>query len=70
MKTIDDLDVRGKRIVIRVDINSPVEKEGGKIVLNPRILSHARTIRELSQKAPVWSSLRIRDEKETLTFWI
>ena len=50
MKTIDDLDVKGKRIVIRVDINSPVEKEGGKIVLNPRILSHARTIKELSQK--------------------
>ncbi len=50
MKTIDDLDVNGKRIIIRVDINSPVEKESGNIVLNPRILSHARTIRELSQK--------------------
>lgn len=50
MKTIDDLEVKGKRIIIRVDINSPVEKESGKIVLNPRILSHARTIRELSQK--------------------
>lgn len=50
MKTIDDLDVNGKAIVIRVDINSPVEKESGNIVLNPRILSHARTIKELSQK--------------------
>lgn len=50
MKTIDDLDVKGKKVVIRVDINSPVEKESGNIVLNPRILSHARTIKELSQK--------------------
>lgn len=50
MKTIDDLEVNGKKIIIRVDINSPVEKESGNIVLNPRILSHARTIRELSQK--------------------
>ncbi len=50
MKTMDDLDVKGKKIIIRVDINSPVEKESGNIVLNPRILSHSRTIRELSQK--------------------
>jgi phosphoglycerate kinase len=50
MKTIDDLDVKGKKVIIRVDINSPVEKESGNIVLNPRILSHSKTIRELSQK--------------------
>jgi phosphoglycerate kinase len=50
MKTIDDMDVKSRTVVIRVDINSPVEKESGNIVLNPRILSHARTIKELSQK--------------------
>ena len=31
-----DLDVRGKRVLVRVDFNVPVETRGGKIRMRPR----------------------------------
>lgn len=48
MIKIDDIDVKGKKILLRVDLNSPIEE--GKIVLNPRIRRHSETIRELSER--------------------
>ena len=48
MRKINDIDVKGKKILLRVDLNSPIEN--GKIVLNPRIRRHSRTIKELSEK--------------------
>jgi phosphoglycerate kinase len=46
MKPLSELDVKGKRILIRVDLNSPVE--GGKIKPNPRLVGHAKSIAKLS----------------------
>ncbi|MEW5996228.1 MAG: phosphoglycerate kinase [Candidatus Micrarchaeota archaeon] len=49
MREIEHFEVSGKRIVKRVDINSPVD-ENGNIVINPRIRRHAESIRELSDR--------------------
>jgi phosphoglycerate kinase len=46
MRGISKLDVRGKTILIRIDLNSPVEE--GKIIPGPRIDVHAETIKTLS----------------------
>ncbi len=48
MITCNQLDVTGKRVLIRADLNSPLED--GKVVVNPRIVAHAKTIRELSNR--------------------
>lgn len=49
-KTLDDVDVAGKTVIVRVDINSPIDPETGKIQDNERIQAHAETIRELSDR--------------------
>jgi phosphoglycerate kinase len=46
MRGISSLEVKGKTILIRVDLNSPVEEK--KIVPGPRIDVHAETIKTLS----------------------
>ncbi len=48
MKTMDDYEFSGKRVLLRIDINSPVVN--GKIQDNPRIKEHSETIKELSNK--------------------
>lgn len=48
--TIDDIDVRGKRVLLRVDINSPFDEKTGKISDNERIIAHSETIKDISDK--------------------
>ena len=48
MRNLNDVSLKGKRILLRVDLNSPIEN--GKIIINPRIKAHAGTIRELSDR--------------------
>ncbi len=48
MKTLDDFNVTGKRVLVRVDLNSPVEN--GVVKLSVRIKEHAKTLRELSDR--------------------
>jgi len=43
--TIDDFDIEGKTVLLRIDVNSTVIN--GKVVMNGRIEGHARTIEEL-----------------------
>lgn len=45
---LDDLDVRGKRVLLRVDLNVPMQ--GGKVRDNTRILRQLPTLKELSLK--------------------
>jgi phosphoglycerate kinase len=47
-KTLDDLDVRGKRVLVRADLNVPMED--GKMTDATRIQRQAPTIRELADK--------------------
>lgn len=49
-KTIDDFDIRGKRVLVRIDINSPVDPNTGIILDDSRIKGHVETIEELSNK--------------------
>ncbi|MGB8234170.1 MAG: phosphoglycerate kinase [Methanobacterium sp.] len=48
--TIDDFDLDNKTVLVRVDINSPVDPATGLILDNTRIRLHAGTIGELSNK--------------------
>jgi phosphoglycerate kinase len=47
-RTLDDLDVKGKRVLVRADLNVPMAE--GKVTDNLRILRQAPTIRELAEK--------------------
>jgi len=46
--TLEDVNVSGKTVLVRVDINSPVDPETGKIQSDTRIRLHAKTLKELS----------------------
>lgn len=48
--TLDGIDVRGKTVLVRVDINSPIDPETKEIIDDTRFRECAPTIRELSQK--------------------
>jgi len=42
--------VKGKTVIVRVDLNSPVDPDIKKIRDNERIRAHSETLRELSGK--------------------
>lgn len=48
--TIDDFDVENKTVLVRIDINSPVDPSSGIILDDTRLKLHAKTIKELSNK--------------------
>lgn len=49
--TLDDVDVKGKVVLVRVDFNSPVDPETKKVLDDTRIRAHGETtIKELSEK--------------------
>lgn len=47
---MDNLEVEGKTVLVRVDINSPVDPQSGAILDDTRMRLHAETIRELSDR--------------------
>ena len=48
--TIDDFDIENKTVLVRIDVNSPVDPGSGIILDDTRLKLHARTIKELSNK--------------------
>lgn len=48
--TMDDLEMEGKTVLVRVDVNSPVDPRSGLILDDTRIKLHAETVEELSSK--------------------
>ena len=50
IRTLDDFDVAGKTVLLRVDINSPVDSQTKRIKDDTRIKASVPTIRELSEK--------------------
>jgi phosphoglycerate kinase len=69
-RTLDDVDVKGKRVLLRVDLNVPTEK--GRVTDTTRLERVAPTITELSDKGGKVILLahfgrpKGRDEKESL----
>ncbi len=43
IKTLDDVDVKGKTVGVRVDFNSPVDPKTGRLLDYTRIMAHAET---------------------------
>ena len=48
--TIDDFDLEDKTVLVRIDVNSPVDPGTGIILDDTRLKLHANTIRELAKK--------------------
>jgi phosphoglycerate kinase len=48
--TLDDVDVKDKTVLLRIDINVPYDEKTGKISDSDRLRDHAKTVRELSDK--------------------
>jgi phosphoglycerate kinase len=46
---MDDFDFHGKTVLLRVDLNSPIDARSQKIIDDSRIREHAKTVRELSE---------------------
>lgn len=50
INTIDDFDIAGKTVLLRVDINQPVDKQTDTLLDTTRIKGCALTVKELSDK--------------------
>ena len=48
--TIDDFEMKNKRVILRIDINSSINPENGDILDDTRIKRHAATVKELAVK--------------------
>jgi phosphoglycerate kinase len=56
MLTLEDLDLEGKRVFLRVDINTPIHPETGKLLEQTRLEEAALTIRDLPRSKVVVAS--------------
>ncbi len=50
IRTLDELDVNGKTVLCRIDINQPVDRETGTLKSTARIEACVPTLKELSEK--------------------
>jgi phosphoglycerate kinase len=50
MKTMDDYDFYGKKVLVRVDINTPIDLKTGELLDERRFRSHEKTLKELIEK--------------------
>jgi len=48
--TLDDINVEGKTVLVRIDVNTPIDPETGKLLDDRRVKSHKETITELVGK--------------------
>ena len=48
--TMDDYDLSGKNVILRIDINSSINPENGDLLDDTRIKRHSATVKELSDK--------------------
>src|SRR5579863_776581 len=56
MLTLEDLDLDGKRVFLRVDINTPVHPDTGALIEQARLEEAAMTIRDLETSKVVVAS--------------
>ncbi len=53
MRSLDEFSAAGKRVLVRVDFNSPVDPATGRILDDERIRGHADTVRRLADEGAV-----------------
>ena len=56
MLTLEDLDLEGKRVFLRVDVNTPVHPETGKLMEQERLMEAALTVKDLPDSKVVLAS--------------
>lgn len=56
MLTLEDVDLGGKRVFLRVDVNTPIHPQTGKLMEQERLGEAAATIADLSEAAVVVAS--------------
>lgn len=65
--TMDDFDLKGKTLLLRVDINSPINPSTGEILDDTRIGYHVKTIGELQDSKVVLLAHQSRPGKKDFT---
>ncbi len=65
--TIDDYDVRGKTVLVRVDINVPLDPATHRILNDARIREHLGTIRDLAEAKVAVLAHQSRPGKDDFT---
>ncbi len=65
--TLDDFDIKGKTVILRIDINSPLDPKSGRILDDHRIRSHLETIRDLDKSRLVIIAHQSRPGKNDFT---
>lgn len=65
--TMDDFDLKGRTVLLRVDINSPMDPLTGEILDDTRIYHHIKTIRELHDSKVVLLAHQSRPGKKDFT---
>ncbi|ODS37718.1 MAG: phosphoglycerate kinase [Candidatus Altiarchaeales archaeon WOR_SM1_79] len=65
--TIDDFDLKGKTLLLRVDINSPINPATREILDDTRICHHIKTLRELFDSKVVLLAHQSRPGKKDFT---
>jgi len=65
--TMDDFDLAGHTVLVRVDINSPVDPATGQLLNDARIREHLATIRDLRHSKVVLLAHQSRPGKDDFT---
>jgi phosphoglycerate kinase len=65
--TLDDFDLSGKTVLLRVDINSPINPQTGDLLDDTRLIHHLTTIRELADSKVVLIAHQSRPGKKDFT---
>ncbi len=65
--TLDDFNLKGKTVLVRVDINSPIDPSSGRILDDHRIRKHLETIKELDKAKVVILAHQSRPGKDDFT---
>lgn len=65
--TLDDFDLKGKSVLVRVDINSPIDPSSGRILNDSRIRSHIETLKDLENSKTVIMAHQSRPGKADFT---
>src|SRR6266536_2654963 len=65
--TMDDFDLSGRTVLLRVDINSPIDPATGQLLNDARIREHLTTIRELRRSKVALLAHQSRPGKDDFT---